>query len=187
MKRYFFFLFIAGILFGCDSDTVSITDQGVADPFMPGNYWIYSRADTLDTLTVSSHGNAIMDEDRTLYSIDKVGFWDDCYLVISFNPQAGDTLGKSGHLSLKVGSKVAPGKLLSIVGALHIPVTVPGGTFITNRFHWRGVTEDGTIAFDIITYFNSSIGIIKQETWIADDSGVLQLTSTRELLRYKIR
>lgn len=200
MKHSPVILLLVGILFGCDSEVGTPIDQGVADPFLVGNYWVYnlhnldSNAMSEDSVIVTKseangNGKTITLSNGRSYFKDSIGIWTDCILLYNFFPTAGDTLFGGREVMIKIDGEVGPGTIITTVETINILVSVQAGVFITNKYHLFIVKADGTIVADLITYFSPSIGIIKEEYWEASSNWQppLHLKYSRELLRYKVR
>jgi hypothetical protein len=194
MKYSLLVLLLAIAVSSCDSDNVGV-DPGVDDPYIVGNHWIYDYTN-LDSNTTIQDSVAVQSANGTfasvtlngesLYTKNNAGIWSDGgILLYNFHPTAGDTLSQI-DVTVKIDGKVGPGKVITLVEAVNIPVTVRAGTFITNKYHLLVVADDGTVGNDQITYFSPSIGVIKEELW-RFVAGTGQLVFTRELIRYKIR
>ena len=189
-------------LSACDS-TIDSIDVGVPDPYLVGNYWVHERVDLNDDGTVKTRAedsSAVVERgkdggfdlitfnDNALYWKDSSGIAiDNCVLLFKYPAEPKDTMFKRGLVMVSVGGATYPGEIITFVEALRIPVTVPAGTFITNKYHLQVVADNGLICSDWIFYFTPGVGVIKEEHYRGTSTNELVLTGIVELLRYRIR
>jgi hypothetical protein len=199
MKPHLLLIVFAAMLLGCDSDTISITDQGVADPFLLGNYWIYDHTDYdttgaviaqyKDTVTVTERsGVQYLLNGKWFYNIGPEGIYG-IFLHYKFPASVGDTMYASSDIMTKAADSVFRGSIRGMVQGVNIPLTSLTGTFLTYIYYEDISTADGMNVGRLVTYFSPTIGVIKEELYEVGPSfnPPLHLVSTKELSAYKIR
>ena len=198
MKHLILFFVIAACC-GCDSE-LNIADQGVVDPYLVGNYWVYDVQEFDSTGAISSRSEdsiAVKDiySDRIVMSneVEYIRRSDGIYysngdLLYKFPAFAQDTMFQTDTVMTRFKWGNARATISSFVEAVNVPVGVIAGNFVAYKYRVQAYIKDGKVGWDMISYYSPSIGLIKSEYFAAFSPGATPRLATRtELVRYKIR